>query len=398
MTRSTAAPLAGDDEAGAAGLPSELDDYEVPFKGIVEQSIAGIYILQDGRFKYVNETFARMCGLKREVLMGARLRDVANPEQAVALVAQYERKIVGNTPNDHFIIRRTSQRRPGSFEIHGTRVIFHGQPAIVGVGIDITEREQQREQLVRGRARLQELVVSANSVRENERSRVARELHDVIGGMLTAIKFDLSRLAWGIDRIAIPNASAGAELQTSQAKALAATARELIQLTQETVEAVRGISEGLRPGSLDHLGLTDTLSQSLTSFECRYGIETHLSKSGKPVTLERNAEIGVYRIFQEALTNVARHSRATEVTVDLRWKDAGVTLEIADNGLGFPADHPPYEGHLGLLGMQERARELGGIVEFGTGPKSGASILLRVPYAERIKEHGDTQHDQTAAR
>lgn len=390
-------PLAGYD-AAAEGIPSELGDYEVPFKGIVEQSIAGIYILQEGRFKYVNETFARMCGLKREELMGARLRDVANPEQAAALVAQYERKIVGNTPDDHFIIRRTSQRRPGSFEIHGTRVIFHGQPAIVGVGIDITEREQQREELVRSRARLQELVVSANSVRENERNRVARELHDVIGGMLTAIKFDLSRLAWGIDRIGTPNASAGAELQAAQANALAATARELIQLTQETIEAVRGISEGLRPGSLDHLGLTDTLSQSLASFECRYGIATHLSKYGRPVSLDRNAEIGVYRIFQEALTNVARHSKATEVSVDLRWEGSNLTLRIADDGLGFNAEHPPFEGHLGLLGMQERARELGGEVEFGTGPKSGASILLRVPLAAQPEKNGDTKHDPIATR
>ena len=399
MTRSATTRVSREhDRPQPLTQPSELEDYEVPFKGVVEQSIAGIYILQDGCFKYVNETFARMCGLKREKLMGARLRDVANPEQAVALIDRYERRIGGNTLDDHFIIRRTSQRRPGSFEIHGTRVIFHGYPAIVGVGIDITEREQQREELMRGRARLQELVVSANSVRENERNRVARELHDVIGGMLTAIKFDLSRLAWGIDRIGSPNASASAEMQTTQVKALASTARELIQLTQDTVEAVRGISEGLRPGSLDHLGLTDTLSQSLTSFECRYGIATHLSKSGKAVSLDRNAEIGVYRIFQEALTNVARHSKATEVTVDLRWEEAGVTLQIADNGLGFHADHPPYEGHLGLLGMQERARELGGTVAFGTGPKSGASIFLRVPYSEKVKEHGDTQHDQTAAR
>lgn len=397
MTVSTPAQADGLGEPHPAH-PSELEDYEVPFKGIVEQAIAGIYILQDGRFKYVNETFARMCGLKREELMGARLRDVANPEQAAALVDQYERKIVGKTQDDHFVIRRTSHRRPGSFEIHGTRVIFHGRPAIVGVGIDITERERQREELVHATARLQELVASANSVRENERNRVARELHDVIGGMLTAIKFDLSRLAWGIDRIGSPNASATSEMQTSHAEALATTARELIQLTQDTVEAVRGISEGLRPGSLDHLGLTDTLSQSLTSFQRRYGIATQLAKSGRPVFLDRNAEIGIYRIFQEALTNVARHSKATEVTVELRWVDAGVTLQIADNGLGFGAEHPPYEGHLGLLGMQERARELGGAVEFATGPKSGASILLRVPCADKAKEPGDTPHDQIAAR
>ena len=360
---------------------SDLDDYEVPFKGIVEQSIAGIYILQDGRFKYVNETFARMCGLKREQLMGARLRDVANPEQAAALLDQYERRIRGDSPDERFIIRRTSARRPGSFEIHGTRVMFHGRPAIVGVGVDITDREQQRRELISATTRLQELIASANSVRENERNRVARELHDVVGGMLTAIKFDLSRLAWGIERVASQAAQPPSPslLSTSEGQTLVATARNLIQLTQDTVEAVRTISEGLRPGALDHLGLTETLSQSLETFQQRYGIATRLETTGEAFSLDRNMETGIYRIFQEAMTNVARHSKATHVEVELRWEASKLILRIADNGLGFDSEAPPFEGHLGLLGMQERAREMGGTVEFGTGPKSGASILVRVP-------------------
>ncbi|MFM0148413.1 PAS domain S-box protein [Paraburkholderia sp. RL18-085-BIA-A] len=184
-----------------AELNVDLDDYEVPFKGIVEQSIAGIYILQDGRFRYVNETFARMCGLRREKLLGARLCDVANPLQRNALMAQYERQIRGVGASERFVIRRTSSRNPGCFEIHGTRVIFHGRPAIVGLSVDTTERERQRAELVEASERLHELFASANNVRENERHRVARELHDVIGGMLTAIKFDLSRLSRGIEAL-----------------------------------------------------------------------------------------------------------------------------------------------------------------------------------------------------
>jgi len=373
----------------------ELDDYEVPFKGIVEQSIAGIYILQDGRFRYVNETFARMCGLKREQLMGARLCDVANPAQSSALVEQYERRIHDDAPDDSFIIRRTSRRRPGSFEIHGTRVIFHGRPAIVGVGVDITEQERQRGELIAAGQRLRELVANANFVRENERNRVARELHDVVGGMLTAIKFDLSRMAWGIERVDPPVASG--RRSPAALHALAETAQEIIRLTQDTIEAVRSISEGLRPGALDHLGLSETISQSLKSFEHRYGISSRLRPLGTPCTLDRDTEIGIYRIFQEALTNVARHSKATEVLVDLVWKPSGLTLEIADNGLGFDPEHPPVEDHLGLAGMQERARELGGTVAFGIGPRCGALIRLHVPAANSADRQGDIPDDSTAA-
>jgi two-component system, NarL family, sensor histidine kinase UhpB len=359
----------------------DLDDYEVPFKGIVEQSIAGIYILQDGRFRYVNETFARMCNLTRERLIGARLRDVANPEQLSALMEQYERKISGDWPAERFIIRRSSSSRPGCFEIHGTRVMFHGRPAIVGVGVDITERERQRVELLDASKRLQELVANANNVRENERNRVAQELHDVIGGMLTAIKFDLSRLSRGIEALDRPRAS---RRQPDTARpltsaSLGTTAAQILQLTQETIEAVRIISEGLRPGALDHLGLCETLSLDLSRFERRYGVTTRFETSGSPTGMDRSREIGVYRIFQEAMTNVARHSRATDVTVDLAWEAGRLELTISDNGIGFEPDTVASGRHLGLLGMQERARELEGMLTLGKGPRSGACVRLSVP-------------------
>ncbi|GAB7545726.1 PAS domain-containing sensor histidine kinase [Cupriavidus sp. 8B] len=369
-------------------LNVDLDDYEVPFKGIVEQSIAGIYILQDGRFRYVNETFAHMCGLRREKLLGARLCDVANPSQRGALMAQYERQISGVGASKLFVIRRTSSRNPGCFEIHGTRVIFHGRPAIVGLGIDITERERQRAELVEASERLQELVASANNVRENERHRVARELHDVIGGMLTAIKFDLSRLSRGIealDRCRAPRARQGGSAAPALAS-LALTAAQTLQLTQETIEAMRVISEGLRPGALDHLGLHDTLCLDLGRFERRYGIATRFRATGAARGLDHNREIGIYRIFQEALTNVARHSKATEVTVSLDWVADRLELEISDNGLGFDIDRVAADGHLGLLGMQERTRELDGILVLDTGPRSGARVRLGVPVASGVNE------------
>jgi PAS domain S-box-containing protein len=374
--------------AAMAELNVDLDDYEVPFKGIVEQSIAGIYILQDGRFRYVNETFARMCGLRREKLLGARLCDVANPLQRNALMAQYERQIRGVGASERFVIRRTSSRNPGCFEIHGTRVIFHGRPAIVGLSVDTTERERQRAELVEASERLHELFASANNVRENERHRVARELHDVIGGMLTAIKFDLSRLSRGIealDRCRAPRTREGGTAGPGLAS-LALTAAKTLQLTQESIEAVRVISEGLRPGALDHLGLQDTLCLDLGRFERRYGIATRFSTTGAARDMDHNREIGVYRIFQEALTNVARHSKATEVTVSLDWAADRLELEISDNGLGFDLDRVAADVHLGLLGMQERARELDGTLVLDTGPRCGACLRLGVPVASAVNE------------
>ena len=160
--------------------------------------------------------------------------------------------------------------------------------------------------------------------------------------------------------------------------------------TQDKISAVRANSEGLRPGPLDHLGLSETLSQSLGRFQERYGIATKLKRTGHAHALDRHTEIGIYRIFQEALTNVARHSKATQVKAELRWEPSMLTLQIADNGLGFDAETLSIDGHLGLLGMQERARELGGSVAFGTGPKSGACIRLGVPLIAPAAKAKDT--------
>lgn len=347
----------------------DLGDYEVPFKGIVEQAIAGVYILQDGVFQYVNETFARLCGMRREQLIGARLSEVANPAQAEQMMAVHDRRLRDEGFDERFIIRRTSARNPGAFELHGRRIIYRGRPAIVGVGVDITEQERQRTEIIDAHLRLQQLVASANTVRENERARLARELHDVVGGMLTAIKFDVSRLSWGLQA-----------LQQPTAQPLAATATQVLQLIQETIAAVRAISEGLRPGALDHLGLAATLAHELERFEARYGVSCHFASGGVPEPLDEHREVAVYRIFQEALNNVARHAQASELSVTLQGSaDGWLQLQIDDNGRGLQAPPVSSPGGLGLLGMQERARELHGTLAVGAAPGGGTRVELRIP-------------------
>lgn len=354
----------------------DLGDYEVPFKGIVEQSIAGIYILQDGVFQYVNETFARMCGLRREQLMGARLSEVANPAQVEQLMALYERRIRDEGLDEHFVIRRTSARNPGAFELHGRRIVYRGRPAIVGVGVDITEQERQRAEISAAHQRLQQLVANANSVRENERARLARELHDVVGGMLTAIKFDVSRLSWGLDLLQ-QSANGG---HAAAVAPLSATTTQLLQLIQEAIDAVRAISEGLRPGALDHLGLAAALAHELERFEARYGLSCQFATDGTHAELDKEREVAVYRIFQEALNNVARHARATRLSVTLEGALPGwLVLRIDDNGRGLKAVASSPHGGLGLLGMQERARDLQGRLEITAGPDGGTRVTLFIP-------------------
>lgn len=358
--------------------PNDFDD--IPWQGIIEQSLAGIFLIQDGRYRYVNETFAQMAGCQREQMIGAAVKDLAgSSEQAAMLMARIERRLGGENTG-RFIAQRFKRGNPGFIEIHGARVMYRGRPAVIALSIDITEQEQQREELLASRAQLQELISNANAVKEKERARVAQELHDVVGGMLTTIKFDLSRLSWRIEELqtvdARPKASS---VKGDSLAALSATAAQLRELVQETIDAVRGISEGLHLGMLTHLTLSDTLTHDLGRFAKRYGISCQLDMTGTPVLLDQDRKLDIYRIFQEALTNVARHSKATEVHVRMDWQDHELTLEITDNGLGPDNDQTDHRSRFGILGMKERARHLSGTLEMGTGPKGGTRVLLCVP-------------------
>jgi len=350
-----------------------LNDYEIPFKGIVEQSVAGIYILQDGRMQYVNETFAAMCNIPRNRMTGELVAKYVAPHQLDALMKQYEKRIRGERPGPFVLHTRRPDGSRGYVEIHGNTVQYRGKPAIVGVSLDVTDRVQKQEELSRSRTQLRELMMRLNSVRERERATVAQELHDVVGGMLTTIKFDISRLGRRLAR-----QESGVKSHAHQGDSALAATQQLLDLVQESIEAVRRISEGLRPSALDHLGLQDALVQDLAQFESRYGIGCSFNCNRAPLPLSPPRELGLYRIFQEAMTNIARHANASEVVVTLTWDDTTIALEIVDNGVGISA--PPAKGaHLGLLGMRERARDLGGTAEIGPGPAGGVRVFVRVP-------------------
>lgn len=350
-----------------------LNDYEIPFKGIVEQSVAGIYILQDGRMQYVNETFAAMCNMPRSRMSGELIAKLAAPHQVEALMKQYDSRIQGERPGPFVLHTRRPDGSRGYVEIHGNTVQYRGKPAIVGVSLDVTDRVRKQEELSRSRTQLRELMMRLNSVRERERATVAQELHDVVGGMLTTIKFDISRLGRRLER----QESGEKPLSPPGGSAREAT-RDLLELVQESIEAVRRIAEGLRPGALDHLGLQDALAQDLAQFETRYGVACTFECSRSPLPLSESGELGLYRIFQEAMTNIARHANASAVEVMLQWDASVIALDVVDNGVGMAAS-PPKGAHLGLLGMRERARDLHGSAEIGPGRAGGVHVSVRIP-------------------
>lgn len=335
---------------------------DIPYRAIVEQSLAGIYVLQDERFQYVNSTFAGILGYAPQEMIGLSLQDIVPADFLHEVLEIYRQRISGELTNARFISRgRHKAGQVVLIEVHGIRIEYQGQPAVVGVGIDVTERERRNQELQDSRAELRELTSHINTVREEQRGKFARELHDVLGGMLTSIKMDATRI-----------------MRRANTQELVDITQGLLDLSQETIDTVRKISEDLRPSVLDQLGLEAAINGDLRKFAGRYNIECHFNPDDLAIPLSEKLQTTIYRIFQEALTNVARHAEASQVFLRL-YSDADntVCMDMMDDGVGLkPSGHKKT---FGILGMTERARELGGTFEISRRPEGGTVLHLRIP-------------------
>ncbi len=227
---------------------------------------------------------------------------------------------------------------------------------------EIAERKRANEQLRQLSAHLQ-------SAREEERTRVAREIHDELGQVLTAVKMDLSLLARNLS-------THGKQAPVDDVlREIGSTSR----LVDESIVKMREIIRELRPEILDHLGLKAAIEWQAQEFQTRTGIACHLSASDEDLALDLDRSTAVFRILQETLTNVARHAQATRVEIRLENQADQLLLQVRDNGRGITAAEMSNQKSFGILGMRERALVFGGEVELQGEPGSGTVVRVRIP-------------------
>lgn len=233
----------------------------------------------------------------------------------------------------------------------------------VSIVRDISDRKRRQRDLERSRDLVRRYAGRITEARERERAELAHEVHDELGQSLTALKMkltDLRRNAAGGD---LP----GEELEDG------------LDLLDETLEQVRNLSSSLRPGTLDQLGLVDALAELVDRFDRRTGIEASFASTAGRVDLGPDRGIHVYRVVQEALTNVARHADADRVRVRLRPGDGRLVARVLDDGSGLEGDPPEASGGFGILGMRERARLLDGDLTVEDRDGRGTVVRLAVP-------------------
>lgn len=232
----------------------------------------------------------------------------------------------------------------------------------VGTLQDITEMKQRELELERQRAQLRELAANRETVREQERTRVAREIHDELGQSLTSLRMKAALIGLGFG---------------AKDPLLGEQIDDIKALIDQTIIVVRNVASKLRPGALD-LGIISAVEWLAQDFEERTGILCGLDLD-PDIELKDDRATMVFRILQESLTNVARHAEANHVEISLKEQDGFYCLEVSDDGKGFDMNAPAERKTFGLLGIQERAMVLGGELSIASSPGAGTMLKLRIP-------------------
>jgi len=238
-----------------------------------------------------------------------------------------------------------------------------------GVSIDIEDRKQAEEKLKETSDQLRALSARLESAREEEGTRIARELHDELGSALTSLKFDL-------ELIKRDGFSSGSDADFSRLREKTET---MMQLVDRTIDTVRRISSELRPSALDDIGLVAAIRWQAHQIEIQAGIVCHCEFHLKDVDLDQLQSTALFRVFQEAMTNVLRHARAGRVDITLQKEQNELVMIIRDNGRGITAEEESDRRSLGLLGMRERVNLIGGTIHITGAEGKGTVIKVSVP-------------------
>lgn len=352
----------------------ETKDY---LENLLDYANAPIIVWDPGfKITRFNRAFERLTGRSSEAVLGMELSFLFPPDTRPHSLAHIRRASAGEywetveIPIQHtdgsirwLLWNSAVVRSPD-----GERIL-----ATIAQGHDITARNQALEALRLSREQLRALSMRLQSLREAERAHIAREIHDELGQLLTGLKMDLQ---WAENRL---EELKDARLNPILDKLVAAT-----EVADATITTVQRIASELRPGVLDRLGLMMALRHEIKQFEQRTGIACQLNTPEEEPAFAPEVAIAFYRIFQEILTNVARHAAASTVDVAFRSQDGWFVLEVRDNGQGISDAALSSPQALGLLGMQERAHLLGGTVGFHRGSAGGTLVVVRLPATAKL--------------
>lgn len=352
-----------------------LAERDSRYRAVVEMNSDGFWAVdQDGRLLDVNEAYVRRSGFTRDELVGMHIVDF-EAKESEADIASHMEAILDKGADVFETLHRTKDGATWPVEVT-VRHRSDRKGQFLCFLRDITERKRVEEdrrrsaellwartaELERSHQLLQALTAVQESVQEEERKRIARELHDELSQKLTVLKLQTT-----LALSALPQGDSGLNRQL----------QDINSLLTETMRSVSQIAANLRPVVLDELGLVVALRDLVERFSARTKIECEFSVQPPDLSIDDKLAMPLYRMVQESLTNVARHAEASETMVSLHRDGSGtLTLSVSDNGKGVSDEDRPARGSFGLMGMRERAAMLGG--ELRVHSRSGAGTLIEI--------------------
>jgi len=342
-----------------------LRESDEKYKALIESSLMGIFIHQDGRYVYVNNRFAEIHGYTPEELLGKNHFLLTHPNQRKTIKKRTLKRLKGEYVPRQYEVRRLRKDRENIWcETMTTRIQYEGRAAIMGSIIDISKRKKAEEKLKISGQRLRDLSAYLQSSREQERTSIAREVHDDLGQALTALKMDLF---WLEKRL------------SKDQKPLIEKAKLMEKLLDMAIESIERIITALRPGILDDLGLAEAIEWQAGDFQSRTRVKCRVNLDLSDTVFEKEHSTAIFRIVQEALTNVARHANATMVSINLKEKAGELMLVVKDNEKGIPKKEISRPKSFGLMGIRERAHVLGGKAKIKATRNKGTTVTVIIP-------------------
>ena len=268
----------------------------------------------------------------------------------------------GHTIFDTVQVTKMGNKIPAEISAHS--IEFNDKPAVLFISRDVSQREEAERKIKDTGERLRNLALHLQNIREEERTLIAREIHDELGQMLTFLKIQIALV--------------GKKLNDDQ-QILKDKIDSSLKLIDSSIDSIQRIAEKLRPNILDELGIGPAIDWQAKDFSERTGIECTCDLPKVELVLDKEKSTAVFRIYQEALTNIARHANANKVFISLKEYKNDLILEIKDNGKGITINQVNDPRSLGILGMKERALLFGGTVIIKSSMNSGTTVRVELP-------------------
>ena len=333
------------------------------FRTLADSSPIGVYIIQDGKFQFVNMQFEQFAKFSQQELIGASAMSFVLPSDRDR-VRQMATAMLKGERFEPYEFRFISKDGETRWVMETVASIQHnGERATLGTFMDVTQLKKAERELRRSEGQLRLMTQRMLEIQEKERARFARDLHDQLGQELVYLKMQAESLAKSL--VDMPH--------------LQEQAKELALVADRLKTASNRIAANIGPGILNGLGLGKAIEWCAEEFERRTGISCPVDTPIRDIEVPKSTSIAAYRILQEALANVWRHARASQVEVKLEREGERAVLQISDNGVGINARTLSSRPTFGLLGMYERARLAGGILTFSSSSGRGTQIVVRLP-------------------